>query len=42
MRLARIAEAEILGREAAHSVPSPDPVNFRLKNVTIGVTAVGQ
>jgi hypothetical protein len=42
MRLARIAETEIFGREAVHPVTSPEPVNFRLENVTIGVAAVGQ
>ena len=42
LRLIRIAEAEILGREAVHSVPSLEPVNFRLENVTLGVAAVGE
>jgi cation transport ATPase len=42
LRLIRIAEAQILGREAVHSVPSLEPVNFRLENVTLGVAAVGE
>jgi Cu2+-exporting ATPase len=41
-RLIRIAEAQILGREAVHSVRSLEPVNFRLENVTLGVAAVGE
>jgi cation transport ATPase len=42
LRLVRMAEAEILGRDAVHSVSSPEPVNFRLENVTLGVAAVGE
>jgi cation transport ATPase len=42
LRLVRMAEAEILGREAVHSVSSPEPVNFRLENVTLGLAAVGE
>jgi cation transport ATPase len=42
LRLVRMAEAEILGREAVHSVSSAEPVNFRLENVTLGVAAVGE
>jgi cation transport ATPase len=42
IRLVRLAEAEILGCEAVHSVPSLEPVNFRLENVTLGVAAVGE
>jgi cation transport ATPase len=41
-QLIRIAEAEILGREAVHCVPSLEPVNFRFENVTLGVAAVGE
>jgi cation transport ATPase len=40
--LIRIAEPEILGREIAQPVPSPEPVNFGLENVTLGVAAVGE
>ena len=42
LRLVRMAEAEILGREAVHSLSSPEPVNFRLENVTLGIAAVGE
>jgi len=42
LQLIRIAEAEILGREIVQPVPSPDPVNFGLENVTLGVAAVGE
>jgi cation transport ATPase len=42
LRLVRMAEAEIRGREAVHSVSSPEPVNFRLENVTLGVAALGE
>ena len=42
LRLIRLAEAEILGREAVHPVPSPKPVNFRLENITLGVAAAGE
>src|SRR6516165_6564395 len=42
LRLVRMAEAEILGREAVHSVSSAEPVNFRLENVTLGLAAVGE
>ena len=42
LQLIRIAEAEILGRETLHLVPSPEPVNFGLENVMVGVAAVGE
>jgi cation transport ATPase len=42
LQLIRIAEAEILGRETLHLVPPPEPVNFGLENVMVGVAAVGE
>jgi cation transport ATPase len=42
LQLIRIAEAEILERETLHLVPSPEPVNFGLENVMVGVAAVGE
>ena len=42
LQLTRIAEVEILGRETIHPVPSPEPVNFGLENVMVGVAAVGE
>ncbi len=42
LQLIRIAETEIHGRETLHLVPSPEPVNFGLQNVTLGVAAVGE
>ena len=42
LRLIRMAEAQILGRATIHSAPSPEPVSFRLENVTLGVAAVGE
>jgi hypothetical protein len=42
LQLIRIAEAEILGREAIHPSPSPEPVNFGLENVMVGVAAMGE
>jgi cation transport ATPase len=42
LQLIRIAEAEILGRETLRLVPSPEPVNFGLENVMVGVAAVGE
>jgi cation transport ATPase len=41
LQLVRIAEKEILGVETICSVPSPEPVNFALENVTVGIAAVG-
>ena len=41
-QLIRIAEHEVLEREAVHPVPSPEPVNFRLENIMVGVAAVGE
>jgi len=42
LRLIRMAEAEILGRETLCLVPSPERVNFGLENVMVGVAAVGE
>ena len=42
LQVIRIAEAEILAREAVHPVPSPEPVNFRFENITLGFAAVGE
>jgi len=42
LQLIRLAEAEILGRETIHPVFSPEPVNFGLENVMVGVAAVGE
>jgi cation transport ATPase len=42
LQLIRIAEAQILGQEPIHSVPSPEPVNFGLENVMVGVAAAGE
>jgi len=42
LQLIRLAEAQIVGREAVHLVTAPEPVNFRLANVTLGVAAVGE
>jgi Cu2+-exporting ATPase len=41
LQLIRIAEAEILGFETIHCVPSPEPVNFALENVMVGVSTLG-
>ena len=41
-QLIRIAELEILGRETIHPPSSPEPVNFGLENVMVGVAAVGE
>jgi len=41
-QLIRIAEPEILRREIAQPVPSPEPVNFGLANLTLGIAAVGE
>jgi cation transport ATPase len=41
-RLIRIAEAELRRRESAPTVAAPEPVDFRLENVTLGVAALGQ
>jgi cation transport ATPase len=40
--LIRLAEAEFLERETVHLSTSPEPVNFRLENVLVGVAAVGE
>ena len=42
LQLIRIAEAEILGRETIRPVPSPEPENFGLENIMVGVAAVGE
>ena len=42
LQLIRIAETEVLGRETIHPVPSPEPVNFGLENIMVGVAAVGE
>ena len=42
LHLLRLAETEILGQETIHSVPSPEPVNFGLENIMVGVAAVGE
>jgi cation transport ATPase len=42
LQLVRIAEAEITGRETIHPLPVPEPVNFGLENVMVGVAAVGE
>ena len=42
LQLIRIAEQEILERETIRPVTSPEPVNFRLENVMVGVAAVGE
>jgi len=42
LELVRIAETEIFGRETLLLVSSPEPVNFGLENVTLGVAAVGE
>lgn len=42
LQLIRIAEAEILGREAIDPLSSSEPVNFGLENVMVGVAAVGE
>jgi cation transport ATPase len=41
-RLIRIAEAELLRPEDVHGVPSPEHVDFRLANVSLGVAAAGE
>jgi len=42
LQLIRLAEAQLIGRETVHTVTAPEPVNFRLENVTLGVAAVGE
>jgi cation transport ATPase len=42
LQLVRIAEHELLERETVHPVTLPEPVNFRLENVMVGVSAVGE
>jgi cation transport ATPase len=41
-QLIRIAEHEVLERETIYPAASPEPVNFRLENVMVGVAAVGE
>jgi hypothetical protein len=41
-QLIRIAEHEVLDQETIHPAPSPEPVNFRLENLMVGVAAIGE
>ena len=41
-RLIRLAEAELFEGRGPHLAPSPEPVDFRLTNASLGVAAVGE